>query len=211
MVIYLKVVMISCSILLFLALAMKVSVPIFSQLPSNWNTLRLLSWLRPPYIHVIFNGIIIGIAVSSLFHRGRPDDKPVVEVDSDHDLAPEHFVHKTKIIHNYPSYRVLNQHRPRVYEHIDHKAIAEEVIKTMVDHGYQVTEPEFAPEAEDQDKDDDDVLISNSTWKPPEIKNIEPSESFLPAEKPLVSSRFSHKIPVKTSPQGIFNLLCFSL
>ncbi|KAA8519858.1 hypothetical protein F0562_014052 [Nyssa sinensis] len=55
-----------------LAMATKFAVPLIMEfavheVPVIWSTLR--SWLRPPYLYVIINGIIITIAATSRFHQ----------------------------------------------------------------------------------------------------------------------------------------------
>lgn len=204
-----KVMMICCTtLLLIMALTMKiVSVSFsFSQFPSCWNT--FISWMRPPYLYLIVNGIIFGIVASSRFQRDQADE-PVQLVDADDHT--DHFVHRTEMIEYSPKYRVSDQRR--VYERRDEKNMVEEVIKPMVSSGFPVTEPDLeVPEAEYEDNTDDQVIISNSTWMLPE-KIIEPSDKILlPAENSLVSSRFSHRKTIKTShPEGTFDLLVFKL
>ncbi|KAI3878489.1 hypothetical protein MKX03_007269 [Papaver bracteatum] len=71
----LKVLLISTGVL-SMAIILKLSVPVVlefvvSEAPVFWNS--LLSWLTPPYLYVIINGIIITIAASSRFHQNKND------------------------------------------------------------------------------------------------------------------------------------------
>lgn len=54
---------------------------------------------------------------------------------------------------------------------------------------------------------DNDYEISRSTWAPPQSINSTDAqkENRSPVnEKPLVSSRFSHRKPLKASPEGTY-------
>ncbi|KAH0986752.1 hypothetical protein GBA52_013929 [Prunus armeniaca] len=71
----LKVVLISTG-LVSMAVALKLSAPVVSdivasQVPSLWSS--ALSWLRPPYLYILINCIIITIVASSKLHP-RPED-----------------------------------------------------------------------------------------------------------------------------------------
>ncbi|KAI3890946.1 hypothetical protein MKW92_030690 [Papaver armeniacum] len=71
----LKVLLISTGVLT-MAIILKLSTPvvlefIISEVPVFWTS--LLSWLTPPYLYVIINGIIITIAASSRFHQNKND------------------------------------------------------------------------------------------------------------------------------------------
>ncbi|OVA13891.1 Protein of unknown function DUF761 [Macleaya cordata] len=67
----LKVLLLSTGVL-STAMILKLSVPVvlefmISGVPLFWRS--LLSWLTPPYLYVVINGIIITIAASSRFHH----------------------------------------------------------------------------------------------------------------------------------------------
>ncbi|KAI3955970.1 hypothetical protein MKW98_006330 [Papaver atlanticum] len=71
----LKVLLISTGVL-SMAIILKLSIPVvlefmISEVPVFWSS--LLSWLTPPYLYVIINGIIITIAASSRFHQNKND------------------------------------------------------------------------------------------------------------------------------------------
>ena len=72
----LQIVLISTGVL-SIALLFKVSVPLvvdfsFYQAPVLWSSLS--SWLKPPYLYLILNCIIITIAASSRIHRSHGDN-----------------------------------------------------------------------------------------------------------------------------------------
>ncbi|KAI3994020.1 hypothetical protein MKX01_007352 [Papaver californicum] len=71
----LKVLLISTGFL-SMAIILKLSIPVvlefmISEVPVFWSC--LLSWLTPPYLYVIINGIIITIAASSRFNQSKND------------------------------------------------------------------------------------------------------------------------------------------
>lgn len=72
---------------LSMAIILKLSIPValefmISVVPVFWTS--FLSWLTPPYLYVIINGIIITIAASSRFHHkndSHPQAEPLVPVN----------------------------------------------------------------------------------------------------------------------------------
>ena len=91
----LKLVLISTGVLT-MAMALKVSVPVVSdfvvsEIPSIWSI--VLTWLRPPYLYIVINCIIISIVASSKLHTRTEEDPapemvpltpvPVVKVSDD--------------------------------------------------------------------------------------------------------------------------------
>ncbi|CAL2251548.1 unnamed protein product [Prunus armeniaca] len=181
----LKIVLISSGVVA-LAWAMKLSVPLVmefvaSHLPLVCASFRSL--LRPPYIYVLINGIIITIVASSRFHHDRsPQPKPQPEESESTVLEFE-----TPAV--YEQRRYLG---PLVHEEVHEERPA--VVNDSVE-----AEPE--PEVEDVRVDEDEVVISSSTWTPP--KSVMKSDQIAsPVEKPLVSVRFSHRKPARSSPEG---------
>ncbi|KAJ9136228.1 hypothetical protein P3X46_033325 [Hevea brasiliensis] len=196
----LQVVLISAGVL-SLALLLKVSVPLvvdFSvyQAPLIWGSIA--SWLKPPYLYVILNCIIITIAASSrLHHNHGASDKeqqeqiPPAPKISIHE-APDQFHYQIKIsaaeiLSDYGGMESTVVVAEDVYEQRQEKSGAGPVF-----------ENKSTMEVED------DFAISKSTWIPP--KGMDSSENLpellLPSEKPLVSARFGHRKPVRASPEG---------
>lgn len=196
-----------------MALALKVSVPLvfeFSVLyvPLIWNS--LISCLRPPYIYIIINGIIISIVASSRFHQKEAD--AYVEIPSatkaSEDIGYREIVSEYTVIES-----------PMVYEQRDELIVSE--LKAIDAIDFQVEEI-IAPEV----KEIEAVVLPREEVIAPETKVIEAISSIeaeaededkfvistnrtrnslkrmgLP-EKPLVSSRFGHRKSAKASPEG---------
>ncbi|XP_050371069.1 uncharacterized protein LOC126789053 [Argentina anserina] len=196
-----------------LALAMKLYVPLvfefaMSNLPLMWNSCKSL--LRPPYLYVVINAIIITIAASSMFHHDRPQAKlPSPESEStppsivyqhreDHDVAPP-VVYK-HIQEDVAPLVVSYEHReedmaapPVVYDHTE-AAVVKEVTSVVLVNNLE------EPVAQ-VDLDLEDEGVSKATWTMP--KNATKFDDIvLSAEKPLVSTRFSHRKPARFTPEG---------
>ncbi|KAF4387915.1 hypothetical protein F8388_005532 [Cannabis sativa] len=75
-----KVMLISMGVVL-VSLAMKVSVPLVkefiigSHVAVMWSSIA--TWLKPPYLYIIINGIIITIVASSRLHQNHHHDDRV--------------------------------------------------------------------------------------------------------------------------------------
>ncbi|KAL0353146.1 UNVERIFIED_CONTAM: hypothetical protein Sangu_0895900 [Sesamum angustifolium] len=66
-----KVLLISAGVVA-LAMGLKFSVPVaVNGIPAMWSI--ILSWMKPPYLYIIINGIIITIAASSRFHQSQSE------------------------------------------------------------------------------------------------------------------------------------------
>ncbi|XP_038893632.1 uncharacterized protein LOC120082507 [Benincasa hispida] len=200
----LKAMLMSAGVL-SMALALKVSVPLvfeFSVLyvPLIWNS--LISCLRPPYIYIIINGIIISIVASSRFHQKEAD--AYVEIPS----ATREIVSEFTIVESPTAYEQRDElivSEVKAIDAIDlpfEEAIAPEVkeIEAVILPREEVIVPEakvietissVEAEAEDEDK----FVISAN----PRRNSLE--RMRLP-EKPLVSSRFGHRKSAKASPEG---------
>jgi hypothetical protein len=197
----LKVVLISTSVL-FLSSYLKVFVTLVHGFYVNQASLlwsSLVSWLKPPYLYVIINCIIITIVVSSRFDHNH-DTNSTTTHDHIEKIPMDDYVHGMKISTVKTRFdgalksRALVVYQDRVEEEEEEE---EEVIqdKCMV--------------LEDRENGGaGDFVISKSTWVPP-IKGNDSSENNLlllenlsPAGKPLVSSRFGHGKVVKARPEG---------
>ncbi|XP_022927001.1 uncharacterized protein LOC111433962 isoform X2 [Cucurbita moschata] len=173
-----------------LALALKVSVPWvveFSVLyvPLIWNS--MISCLRPPYIYIIINGIIISIVASSRFNQKEAD--AYVEIPSAN-KAPEDIGYR-EIVSDFTTVE-----SPAVYEQRDELIVLEVKTIDAIDSPIEeVIVPEAISSVEAEAEDEDKFIIStNPIWNSPERMRL--------PEKPLVSSRFSHRKSAKSSPEG---------
>ncbi|XP_011001118.1 PREDICTED: uncharacterized protein LOC105108493 [Populus euphratica] len=199
----LKVVLISTSVL-FLFLYLKVFVALVhgsfvNQAALLWSS--LMSWLKPPYLYVIINCIIIIIVASSRFDRNH-DTYSTTTHDHIEKIPMDDYFHGMKISTAKTRFdgalksRALTVYQDRVEEEEEEEE-EEEVIKDKC----MVLEDRENGVA-------GDFVISTSTWVSP-IKRNDSSENNLlllenlsPAGKPLVSSRFGHGNVVKARPEG---------
>lgn len=204
-------------------LLLKVSVPVavdfsVSQAPILWSS--LLSWLKPPYLYILTNGIIITIVASSKYYRSashheEEDDGIVYGGGGDYELQTE------LIVHDQASPRMLEE-KDRLFDFVvsnlptrqlePETVTAEEekikdVVETVEDEDETESELKSVIMMESSDLigsgGDEDVMlppaISNQTNLQPRMTE---SENIPPTEKPLVSSRFGHRKSVKASPEG---------
>ncbi|PRQ28771.1 hypothetical protein RchiOBHm_Chr5g0006611 [Rosa chinensis] len=233
----LKILLISSGVVA-LALAMQLYVPLVfefavSNLPLIWSSCKSL--LRPPYLYVVINAIIITIAASSMFHHDRPQAKlpspesestppPVVYKHREDDLAPP-VVYKH--IQEDVAPPVVYEHReddvappvvykhiqedvaPQVYEHRREEDVAaspvvyddrDEAVIKEVTSMVPFNNPE-EPVAEVDNDREDEIEVSTATWTTSE-NTTKFVDIILPAEKPLVSTRFSHRKPARSTPEG---------
>ncbi|KAG7588040.1 hypothetical protein ISN44_As07g004000 [Arabidopsis suecica] len=210
------------------ALLLKLSIPVavdfsVSRAPILWSS--LLSWLKPPYLYVVTNGIIITIVASSKYYRSHHDrdeeDEIVVYGGGGYKIQTEE--------------PIMNQHEasPRILEVKD--------LDTGAHFGFVVANPEAeelqseavtAVEDEEEEKIKDAVMtataeedeieeelksvimVENSDLVESDIisspisdrNNLPPmmieSENLPPIEKPLVTSRFGHRKLMKASQEG---------
>ncbi|KAK8501860.1 hypothetical protein V6N13_023357 [Hibiscus sabdariffa] len=188
----LKVLFISSGVLT-ISLGLKVSVPLVlefsaSQAPLLWSTFR--SWLKPPYLYVIINGIIITIAAASRFHRENGESEQTEQTRSkiSVDQRPEmEYEMKSGL-----DFGVVE---PVAYEL---KERVQEVETTVFEGESNVAV------VDDRDGGSDEFAISKSEWIPPRRMDSSeiPSDVLFPVEKPPAFSRFGHRKPVKASPEG---------
>lgn len=200
----LQTVLISTGVL-FMALFLKASVPLmvdFSvyQAPLLWSSFA--SWLKPPYLYVIVNCIIITIVAFSRFHHTHgADNEQQEQIRSVSKISvrePDQFS-AAELRSDYGSTVVVAED---VYEQGEEKAGAGACAALFFEDKSTVL-VNGSVEVEDKE-DEDDYVISKSTWIPP--KRMDSSENLmellLPAEKPLVSARFGNRKPVRASPEG---------
>lgn len=159
------------------ALLFSLSLPIVrhfltSVVPQIWSS--LLSWLTPPYLYFVINGIIISIVASSKFQQQQQEasleelpEKSSVEVQPDFEIPAVVLKSPAEIR---PDFEV---NREVVYGEME-----------------KVTGKE----------EEEEFVISRSDWKPRRRDSME--YSMVSKEKPLVSVRIGHRKSVKASPEG---------
>ncbi|KAL4292044.1 hypothetical protein GQ457_14G010210 [Hibiscus cannabinus] len=186
----LKVLFISSGVLT-IALGLKVSVPLVlefsaSQAPLLWSTFR--SWLKPPYLYVVINGIIITIAAASRFHRENGESEQTRSKISVDQRSAMEYEMKSGLDFGVVE-TVAYERKERVEE-----------VETTVFEG----ENNVAAVVDDRDGGSDEFAISKSEWIPPRRMDSSeiPSDVLFPVEKPPASSRFGHRKPIKASPEG---------
>ncbi|XP_054803950.1 uncharacterized protein LOC129307107 [Prosopis cineraria] len=178
-----KVLVISTGVL-FTALGLAVSVPIILQhVPVMWSFCLLC--FKPPYLYIIVNGIIICIVASSRFHHTTADaDEPSPPPNAP--VVPANYEVKSLPL-------VTISEPPVVYEPREEPQVME--VKAVMVNGSEVVD-------EGDEKGVDDGMESTRTplnrVDSPEIR----LDHLLSPEKPLVSARFGHRKPPKTSPDG---------
>ncbi|KAE8673506.1 Tetratricopeptide repeat-like superfamily protein [Hibiscus syriacus] len=169
----LKVLFISIGVLT-VALGLKVSVPLVlefsvSQAPLLWSAFR--SWLKPPYLYVIVNGIIITIAASSRFHQNNSESE------------------QTEQMQQQPTSKISVYQRPAV-EHEMKSGLDFGVVEPVAYEKERVQEVEttvFEAKAnvvvvDDRDGGSDEFAMSKSEWIPPRRMDSSelPSDALFP-------------------------------
>ncbi|GLT77894.1 hypothetical protein SLA2020_494490 [Shorea laevis] len=194
----LKVLFMSTGVL-SVALGLKVSVPLVlefsvSQAPVIWSS--VVSLLRPPYLYVIINGIIITIVASSRLHHHRDEDNEKAEQITVPKIAVDpHPAFEFEVKSSRSDFGALE---PSM-------VVFEQKQGDLVEAGGFVEEKNAVVEDHNGDGENE-LYILKSPWNNPPMRmdwSEIPVEIVLPAEKPLVSARFSHRKPVnKASPEG---------
>ncbi|KAK8642144.1 hypothetical protein V6N13_011501 [Hibiscus sabdariffa] len=181
--------------ILGIALGLKVYVPLVlefcvSQAPLWWSTIHSL--LKPPYLYVIINGIIITIAASSRFNQNNSEKDQT---------APIH-----------PRLKISEDQRP-VVEYDMKSSWESDVVSSdfVYEQNYRgkevetmILEDESNVAVEDDRHGDSEFVISKPEWIPPTRTDSSeiPLDALFQPEKPAFSSRFGHRKPVKANPEG---------
>ncbi|PIA54959.1 hypothetical protein AQUCO_00800001v1 [Aquilegia coerulea] len=199
-------VFLASSLVFTIAVILKLSVPVIlqfivSELPLLWRS--VISWLKPPYLYVVINGIIITIAASSRFHQNKVDEQhhsaesievaqlkvplPVVNSVLDFSVSSgyDSLIVKSPVEINS---EFVMKHRPDVrsdYEIMESKMYKEEQEEK---ESKVITKP-----VSEKEEEEEGFVISRSSWTPSgnDLTEIQ-KENIFPIEKPPVSIRFSH-------------------
>ncbi|CAI9756507.1 unnamed protein product [Fraxinus pennsylvanica] len=170
-------------------MGIKFSAPLFNQVPVIWSV--FLSWMRPPYLYLIVNGIIITIAASSRFHQAASSPS-----------IPSERLYSIKIppssdFASFPGQPEISAaDESSLLEYESENSAVE--VKAVLVNGAKV---DIDPTGEEIDADaeigcEDKFVISSSMYIPPHaiISPDVQSEFLLPVrEKPLVPSPFRHR------------------
>ncbi|KAH6773743.1 hypothetical protein C2S51_012147 [Perilla frutescens var. frutescens] len=194
-----KVILISAGVL-SVAMGLKYSIPIaVNGAPALWSI--ILSWMKPPYLYIIINGIIITIAASSRFHQSQTEP---AAVQSEHLISVKTPPPATFESISSPEDVTTSVPEPAaevVVSEVEDRVVD---LKPVIVNGSKVdfaTEVEGLLRAEAEDVFDESALPFN----PPAYETISPEvqlESLFPVrEKPLVSSRFVHRKPSRITPE----------
>ncbi|KAI3710333.1 hypothetical protein L2E82_40111 [Cichorium intybus] len=185
-------------------------------IPVIWSA--ILSWLRPPYLYIVVNGIIFIIAASSRFHHhynhyhSEHQCQPLV--NETNSLPPLDLPSELQPLSIQPRFDILEQPTV-VFEPEGENRVTEEApvpyeseppvidIETVL-----VNDSDVTAEAEDK-------FVISSTWNLPQLMTESPpseqkiqSDLILPVrDRPLVSSRFAHqRRTAKINPEGVRSL-----
>ncbi|PON44580.1 hypothetical protein PanWU01x14_265650 [Parasponia andersonii] len=202
----LKVVLISTGVL-SMAVALKLSVPVVtdfvaSEVPSLWSF--VLSWLKPPYLYVVINCIIISIVASSKLHQKV--DEPPPPLISPAMMVPPVTAEAVKISGgevartDYAMYSgvVLTGYG---YDPNDVAAAAAKVSEAHAPPP-RVAEKEELFVMNGGEVEDDEAVAASLAWNGLQRKDSLEICFSNENEKPPVSARFGHRKSVKASPEG---------
>lgn len=210
------------------AIMLKISAPAVtefavSEVPSIWN--GVVSWLKPPYLYLVINCIIITIVASSKL-QNKFDENSSPAVVSSENMAQFHPVKDVRpatdyyspVLHDVNGVVLKNQAveaRPVVYEYPTPGVYEAKVEKVTVDNPYghvdaRTSEKEtsfnlngFTYPEPSEVVAEKEVVISNSSRVPVMRQDsIDYSVSGKSAEKPPASARFAHRKNVRSTPEG---------
>ncbi|PON96535.1 hypothetical protein TorRG33x02_078080 [Trema orientale] len=205
----LKVVLISTGVL-SMAVALKLSVPVVtdfvaSEIPSLWSF--VLSWLKPPYLYVVINCIIISIVASSKLHQ-KVDEPPAPPLISPEMIVPPVTAEAVKISGgevartDYAMYSgvVLTGYG------YDPNEVAATAAAAKVSEAHapppKVVEKEELFVMNGGEVEDDEAVAASLAWNGLQRKDSLELCFSNENEKPPVSARFGHRKSVKASPEG---------
>ncbi|XP_071736192.1 uncharacterized protein [Rutidosis leptorrhynchoides] len=181
-----------------IAVTIKLAIPLIVNFAVNdlhavWSV--TVSWLKPPFLYVIINGIILIIVASTHFQHNNNHEN---QNESLHQDVNVNLLNAPSVNFGVPdndTERIAMVEPPVVYE-------TKRVVADIID----------VDETEVVNRFEDDLVTSASTWHPSETvindtqltNNIEPDFEFPVREKQLVASRFvnNRKPPTKINRGG---------
>ncbi|KAJ9562764.1 hypothetical protein OSB04_007924 [Centaurea solstitialis] len=181
--------------------------------------MSLVSWLKPPYLYVVINCIIITIVASSRMHSSKLDDSPQGQIYVEPRFATDSPPLSTFASPQFEPAAVkvvlpveveappqFHHHQPEVvrFDGGAKEVVAgdREFVDEVMEGDLRDEDMKVAMEAYEEiftKKMVDKSVISKSSWKPSKISEVDLS---FPVEKPPASARFSHRKPTKASPEG---------
>ncbi|KAK4255742.1 hypothetical protein QN277_008701 [Acacia crassicarpa] len=217
-----KLVLVSTG-LLSLGVALKLSVPlvsdfIVSDVPNIWSF--FLTWLRPPYLYILVNFIIISIAASSKFLNHKLDDlahspDPLVALPSDPvkmsgEVCQEYAVYNVAnaavseanmisgdLLTNDSQYSASNYIISKGYvDDLRGREMALEVQQGRISNAEKMSIRDREIENEES------VHAPSSVMTGLQSSDSLSFSSLNDDEKSPISARFGHRKAAKSSPQG---------
>ncbi|XP_059283647.1 uncharacterized protein LOC132037190 isoform X2 [Lycium ferocissimum] len=191
-----KIFLISTTVL-SAAIMLKISAPAVtdfavSEVPSIWK--GVVSWLKPPYLYLVINCIIITIVASSKL-QNKLDDENSSPVVSPENLAQfnaiKDVVESRPMVYEYPVAGVYDAKVEKVPEVNPYDDVDVRILENDKAFAYQ--EPKEVVVEKDVD-----VLISKS-YRAPVMRQDSIDYS---SERPPASARFSHRKNGKSTPEG---------
>ncbi|KAI3992787.1 hypothetical protein MKX01_021748 [Papaver californicum] len=207
-----KTVLISVGFL-SIAFILNLSLPlvlefIVNQLPQLWNSMK--SWLTPPYLYILINGIILTIAASSRFHHQHSD-----KISDDQDMEilttttpPVNKIQANQSLTDFPISSVDDDKESFVISR-NYPVITEpEVLDDFVTEKKNpvVSKLEMEPEKmygqleKSNLTETKSINDSASTWTLNRGGSIEILSEY--SDKPPMSSRFGHRKSTKSNNEG---------
>ncbi|XP_068339878.1 uncharacterized protein [Pyrus communis] len=204
----LKVALISTGVV-SIAVGLKLSAPVVadavtSHVPSLWSS--AVSWLRPPYLYIIINCIIISIVASSKLHPKPEDSTPVTEPELVRVSPVTTAKISAQISPDYSAYDGIFPSESGYDENV--------LTKVSDSYGGVVVEPMVSEVVKGKEKNSEDLAAIEggdeaaavSTPVKTSLQRKDSMEFWLNEnQKPPVSARIGHRRSVKAvkaSPEG---------